>query len=182
MLDGRQVAIVTALTEDDTERAAGLLTNTAPGDPWEQTVTAYLTALWRRDAGQHVDNCLGDLVNTYLSHKAKPGLTVFDVRLGLTALDALEAAQHPEAGRLVQELVRRTEEACDGYAAREFLVHPLAAALATARQAQGCRDLIGACALEAGALPNGFHTDLSVSLNTAEAVLTQTVTTTRSGT
>jgi hypothetical protein len=44
-LDGRQVAVVTALDEGDTDHAAELLSTTAPGVSWEQIVTACLTAL-----------------------------------------------------------------------------------------------------------------------------------------
>jgi hypothetical protein len=175
MLDGRQVAVVAALTEGDIDHAAELLTTTAPGEPWEQAVTTCLTALCRRDAGQDIDNHLTDLANTYLNHEAKPGLTVFDIRLGLATLDAVSSAEHPGARRLVAEMIRRTTDARDGYAARELLTHPVATTLATARQAQDCRDLLQACALGARALPDGLYANLGVALDDAEAVLTRTV-------
>ncbi|MFC9916241.1 hypothetical protein [Streptomyces sp. NPDC059862] len=81
-----------------------------------------------------------DLVTMYLSHEAKPGMTVFDIRLGLTALDAVGAAGYPGARRLVDDLVRRITQARNGYAAREVLAHPVFIALATATQARNCEE------------------------------------------
>ncbi|WP_329131113.1 hypothetical protein OG552_09230 [Streptomyces sp. NBC_01476] len=175
MLDGRQVAVVAALTEGNTDRSAELLNTTAPGEPWEQAVTACLTTLCHRDAGQDIDNHLSDLASMYLTHEAKPALTVFDIRLGLTALDAVASIEHPAARRLVEDIARRTADARDGYAAREFVTHPQAASLATARQTQDCRELIEASALGAAALPGSLHASLSAALDTAGEVLTRAV-------
>ncbi|MGW7007304.1 hypothetical protein ACWGCW_32000 [Streptomyces sp. NPDC054933] len=98
MLDGRQVAVLAALTTDDTARAAAILADTTPGEPWEQAVTACLTALCHRDAGQLSDAHVNDLVNTYLDWKAEPGMTVFDIRLGLTTLDATGSSSTNRGG------------------------------------------------------------------------------------
>ena len=175
MLDGRQVAVVAALTAGDTERAAELLADTAPGDPWERAVTDCLTALCRRDAAQDVDACLTALVDTCLSQDANPGLTVFDIRLGLTALDAVGSVDHPGARSLVDDLARRTAAARDGYAAREVLADYLFTALATERQTQECRALVQACGLEAGALPEGHGADLTAGLDISEAIITRSL-------
>ncbi|MEV6012608.1 hypothetical protein AB0M29_38190 [Streptomyces sp. NPDC051976] len=182
MLDGRQVAVIAALTESDTEQALELLASTAPGDPWEQSVTHCLTALCRSEAGQEVDACLAGLLNSYLSRQANPGLTVFDVRLGLTALEVAGAPEHPEAGGLVEYMVRRVSDASDGYAARELLVHPLATAVMMAKQAQDCSDLLRACALGVGAfVPDDFYADFSVAMDIAGAVLRRTFASIRNG-
>ncbi|GAA2459472.1 hypothetical protein [Streptomyces macrosporus] len=50
MLDGRQVAVLAALTAGDTDHAQALLTDTVPGEPWERDVTACLTVLCHRTA------------------------------------------------------------------------------------------------------------------------------------
>jgi hypothetical protein len=173
MLDGRQVAIVAALTEGDTNHTAELLTHTAPGEPWEQIVTACLTVLCQRDAGQPVDDHTAELVSSCLGYEAKPGLTVFAIRLGLTALDALDNPERPEARGLVGDMVGRVADAADGYAAREILAHPLATMLASADEATDCRDLIRTCALGAGSLPDELCVGLGAALDTAEGVLTQ---------
>ncbi|WP_231976521.1 hypothetical protein [Streptomyces sp. 3214.6] len=176
MLDGRQVAVVAALTSGQTSGADELLAATTPGEPWEQAVTACLTTLCRRAANRPVDDCLTALTNTYLNHETKAGTTVFDVRLGLTVLDAVESAAHPEARLLIDDLVRRTTEARDGYAAREVLAHPLFGALATDAQRRGCEVLLRSCALDAAALPEALHHDLATAVDTGEMVLSQSMT------
>lgn len=172
MLDGRQVAVIAALTEGDPERAEELLTATAPGESWEQAVTDCLTALRRSDAQQEDDGHLASLVDTYLSYEAKPGLTVFAVRLGLTILDTVASREHPGAHRLVDDLVRRTTTARDGYAAREVLADHLFSDLVTDCHAQKFRDLIRACGFNEGVLPEEDLADLSVGLDSSEAVIT----------
>ncbi|MCT2594496.1 hypothetical protein LHJ74_32090 [Streptomyces sp. N2-109] len=176
MLDGRQVAVLAALTTGDTERADGLLADTAAGDPWEQIVTTCLVALCRREAGQPVDDHLTELVEIYLGREAEAGFTVFDIRLGLTVLDAIGSADHAASSRLAERLVHRTTEARDGYAAREILGHPLAVALTTERQAQNCEEVVRVCALGAGTVPAELHSDLSAALRTSEAVITRSLT------
>lgn len=175
MLDGRQVAVIAALTDGDADRAAELLAATAKGDPWEQAVTACLTALYRRLAGPDDDSRLEDLVTMYLGHESGPGQTVFDVRLGLTVVDLVGSADHPEARRLVDDLARRTTVTRDGYAAREILSDDLFNVLVTDRQAQGCRDLIQACGLQTGTLPEGHAANLSAGLDTGEAIITRSL-------
>ncbi|MFE9604483.1 hypothetical protein [Streptomyces hokutonensis] len=153
-----------------------LLTGTAPGDPWEQAVTNCLTALCCRAAGQDVNVCVAGLVNMYLGHDAKPGLIVFDIRLGLTVLDVIDSADQRAVSLLVEELVRRTTEARNGYAAREVLAHPLFLALTTDSQTRDCKDLVRTCALDAGALPEEAYRDLSTALDRSETVLNSSVT------
>jgi len=171
MLDGRQVAVLAALVEGDTARAAALLAATMPGDPWEQAVTACLSVLCRRDVGQAVDVRLADLVTTYSERKREPGMTVFDTRLGLTVLDAIGSAEAPAAHRIVDDLHRRTTDAEDGYAARENLTHPLFTAIATEAQARDCRALVHACALGAGTIPDDLQGVLTAALRTSDRVI-----------
>ncbi|MFH9687208.1 hypothetical protein ACH4LE_12965 [Streptomyces sp. NPDC017413] len=175
MLDGRQVAVLASLAAGDTARASALLADTVPGEPWEQTVTACLTVLWRRDAGQPVDGHLADLVATYLERAAEPGMTVFDIRLGLTVLDVVGAADAPAARSIVEDLHRRAMEAEDGYAARESLAHPLFILLATDRQAEDCRSLMRACALGAGAFPAQLRGELKAALRASDSVIRESL-------
>lgn len=174
MLDGRQVAVVAALTAGDTEYAAELLTTTTPGDPWEQAVTACLTALYRRDANQDLDTCTTELVGTYLNHEAQPGLTVFDIRLGLTVLDVI-GPHHPKVQRIFEDLLRRITNTLDGYAAREVLTHTLFSTLVTETQAQDCQDLVQSCGLRSSSLPAILSADLSTALDSSKAVITRSL-------
>lgn len=176
MLDGRQVAVLAALVTGDTARAVGLLADTMPGDPWEQAVTACLTVLCRRDAGQPVDGHLADLVATCSERKTEPGMTVFDIRLGLTVLDAIGSTEAPGARRIVEELHRRTTDAEDGYAARENLAHPLFTALATDGQQQDCCALVRACALGVRAVPDELQGQLSAALRASDSVIRESLT------
>ncbi|MGR8008625.1 hypothetical protein [Streptomyces hypolithicus] len=175
MLDGRQVAVLAALTAGDTRHAADLLAETAPGDPWEQAVTVCLTTLCRREAGQPVDEHLQDLVAIYVERKAERGMTVFDIRLGLTVLDAIGYPDSPASRRVVAELHRRTVDANDGYAARESLADVLFVELATDRQVQDCRDLVRACALGAEFVPDGPYNDLVAALRTSDRVIRESL-------
>jgi hypothetical protein len=171
MLDGRQVAVLAALVAGDKERAAVLLADTMPGDPWEQAVTACLTVLCRRDAGQPVDRHLADLVTAYSARETEPGMTVFDIRLGLVVLDAIGSAEVSAARHIVEDLHRRTTDAQDGYAARETLAHPLFTAIATDRQALDCRALVDACALGAGVMPDELQGELASALRASDSVI-----------
>ncbi|MFJ9822291.1 hypothetical protein ACIRU3_45155 [Streptomyces sp. NPDC101151] len=175
MLDGRQVAIVSALTAGDTGRAAKLLEETAPGDSWEQPVTACLKVLCRRHAGQPLDDCLTELVSTYLNHESEPGTTVFDTRLGLTVLDAIDSSEHPGARPLVDDLARRALEAQNGYAARELLTHRLFTTVAAARQVRDCTALVRSCGLGGRTLPPSLHRTLSVALDSSEVVISRSL-------
>ncbi|GAA1540596.1 hypothetical protein GCM10009730_57150 [Streptomyces albidochromogenes] len=170
MLDGRQVAVLAALTSGETKRAAELLVSTAPGDPWEQAVTASLTVLCRRDAKQPVKEHLHRLVDTFLKSPTQHGMTVFEIRLGLTILDTM-CVTDPDAGRIVAELHRRTVAANDGYAARENLTHPLFAALATLQQMSDCRNLVSACRLGAGTFSGALHDELMNAVNMSDRVI-----------
>lgn len=171
MLDGRQVAVLAALVTGDTAWGAVLLSDTTPGDPWEQAVTDCLTVLYRHHAGRLLDGQLTDLAATYLERQAEPGMTVFDIRLGLTILDAMGCIDSPGARRIVEDLHRRTTDAEDGYAARENLAHPLFAALATDQQEQDCRTLVRACALGAGIIPDEVQAELTAALHASDSVI-----------
>ncbi|NEB42659.1 hypothetical protein G3I54_38115 [Streptomyces sp. SID14515] len=171
MLDGRQVAVLASLAAGDTAHAAKVLAGTVPGEPWEQTVTACLTALWRRDAGQPVGGYLADLADAYLERGAEPGMTVFDIRLGLTVLDVVGSSNLPAAHRIAEDLHRRATEAENGYAARENLASSLFIELATNRQEQDCRALVRACALGTETLPDQMQGALSAALRAADSVI-----------
>ncbi|MER5913845.1 hypothetical protein ABT124_26025 [Streptomyces sp. NPDC001982] len=175
MLDGRQVAVLAALVTGDTARAAVLLSDTTPGDPWEQAVTGCLTVLHRHDAGQPLDGHLTDLVATYLERRAEPGMTVFDIRLGLTILEAIGSTDSPAAHRIVEDLHRRTTNAEDGCAARETLAHSLFTAIATGQQVQDCRALVRACALRAGTIPDELQAEMTTALRGSDSVIRESL-------
>lgn len=171
MLDGRQVAVIAALVGNDTASARGLLTHTKAGEPWEQAVTACLTALCRRCSEQPVGRHLEALTAAFLERESDTGMTVFDIRLGLTVLDAIGSVELPAASRVVQDLHRRAVDAEDGYAARELLAHSTFEALATDAQVQRCRALLNACALGSRHLAGRARKDLQTATRASDSVI-----------
>ncbi|MFJ4868519.1 hypothetical protein [Streptomyces sp. NPDC088757] len=170
MLDGRQVAVIAALTAHDSQRAQSLLTTTAPGDPWEQTVTDCLTVLCHNAAGLPPDDRRSFLVKTYISQKPEPGMLLFSIRLGLAVLDSVGDSS-PLACALVHELHRRTMEANDGYAAREVLAHPLFSRHVTDSEATECRLLLQDSSLGTGALSTTLLSVLTTATKISDDVI-----------
>ncbi|AXI79783.1 hypothetical protein [Peterkaempfera bronchialis] len=175
MLDGRQVAVLAALTSGNTLEAGSLLAHAVPGEAWEEAVTGCLTVLCRRVSGQPWRRSLRDLVTTYLERPDRDDTAVFDTRLGLAVLDVVGSGKDPVARLVVTELHRRTIKTTDGYAAREVLSHPLFIALATDREARDCRALLHACSLEAGVLPTELGDQLTAALRTSDRVIRRSV-------
>ncbi|WP_353946452.1 hypothetical protein ABII15_35860 [Streptomyces sp. HUAS MG91] len=173
MLDGRQVAVLTALVEGDSTRAEHLLSATESGEAWERTVTACLSALHRREVGDLTCQVQFDLAENCVTLASGPGTTVFRTRLALTALDLVHDNRHA-ARQITEHLYLCASEPGDGYAAREALAHPGFREHATAEQQQECRGVVDACALEAGETPAPLLDRLSGALVTSEYVIRQT--------
>ncbi|WP_181785483.1 hypothetical protein [Streptomyces phytophilus] len=171
ILDGRQVAVLAALTTGDTSRARDLLDHTTPGDPWEQLVVASLMVLCRLATGESAAQSVADVTDAYLRAPAGHGTTVFDIRLGLTILAAARSAGHTVTHDLVDGLHRRTMEAQDGYAAREVLADTQFTGLISDRQEQQCHNLLHACGLGSGDLPDGLLSDLLSATRTGDEVI-----------
>ncbi|GLF95528.1 hypothetical protein [Streptomyces yaizuensis] len=168
MLDGRQVAVLAVLTAGRADRAASLLRDSAPGEPWEEAITACLTALCRRTAGLPISRLTSALAGMYERLELEPGMAVFHARLGATILDIVGTTEAPLARDVVNHLHRRATTGNDGYAARENLTHPMFTALATAVQQKRCRTLVDACALGAGAIPDELFSQLTEAIRTSD--------------
>ncbi|MFI6434451.1 hypothetical protein [Streptomyces sp. NPDC050759] len=175
MLDGRQVAVLAALTVGDTVRANSLLADTKPGEPWEVAVTDCLSIVCHRTAGLPWQHTLQNLVTKHLGALDGDDMTVFNTRLGLATLDLFTLPEGPEARLAVEELHRRAIKTSDGYAAREILAHPLCAALATDREAQECRTLLTSCALGAGTIPEELRDQLDQAVRTSDHTIRESV-------
>jgi hypothetical protein len=174
MLDGRQVAILATLDRNPAD-AAALVAETAPGEPWENAVTGCLGVMCNRALLRPVSPLLDALVDGYIKHQPDRGTTVFDTRLGLTILDLLDPRQVDAAHQMAEELHRRTVTATDGYAARECLADPSFTALVTPHQVQLARELVRACALRSGTLPEPRAAQLTKSLQIADKVIRDSV-------
>ncbi|MFJ9841779.1 hypothetical protein ACIRYZ_15160 [Kitasatospora sp. NPDC101155] len=166
ILDGRQVAILTRITNADLPGALALLAATDPGDPWEDAVTAILTALCRPDdartAEAAIDHCI--------TFEPDEGLAVFSTRLALTALDAA-GQDTPAARNLIEQLSSRTGEMGDGYALRDLLAHPSVRDGLEPDRTAALERALAACALGSGTLPTPLREQLEEALGSASAVL-----------
>ncbi|MGW0885901.1 hypothetical protein [Streptomyces sp. NPDC002671] len=174
MLDGRQVAVLAALSHDPAD-AANIVAQTAPGEPWEDAVTSCLAVMCHQLAHRPVAAMLSELVNTYVQRQPDPGTTVFNIRLGLTILDLIDQPQGNAARRMVKELHHRTTAATDGYAAREVLAHPLFRDLSPDQETEDCRALVHGCALGVGRLPGELDDQLAAALRTSDHVIRQSL-------
>ncbi|MEV5695553.1 hypothetical protein [Micromonospora globbae] len=167
MLDGRQITVIAHATAGRHRQARAVLNATQPGEPWENAVTACLLLLTAGpDPG---DEQAREALTAYRALlPAKPGLTVFHTRLGLTLLDAL-GTDHPAAEQIAVELIQHAAD--DGYAARDLLAHPTCLATARYNPANQLDALISACGLDAGTLPAACQKTVLHALNLAESVI-----------
>ncbi|MGH3914244.1 MAG: hypothetical protein ACRDTC_12685 [Pseudonocardiaceae bacterium] len=175
IFDGRQVAVLAHATTGDTCGALALLSDTLPGEPWENTVTACLTALCRQHTAQLTDPEIATLLDRYRHLDISPGLVVFHNRLGLSIIDAIGDIEHHTARRIAADLVYRATTTRDGYTARDLLSHDGCASVLTDHQAHQLTETVNACALGSGAISAQLQADLSAALRTVEAVLTRTL-------
>jgi hypothetical protein len=175
ILDGRQVAVIARATSGDPDGALALLGDTVPGEPWENAVTACLTALCRRDAGRPADRDVATLLDRCRRLAPGPGLAVFHTRLGLSAIDAAGDVGHPAARRIAADVIHRVTATRDGYAARDLLAHDVVASLLTPSQAGDLKEVVEACALGSRTIPLPLRADITAALGASETVLTRTL-------
>ncbi|MFD7583014.1 hypothetical protein [Kitasatospora sp. NPDC059817] len=166
IFDGRQVAVLASTTSNDLPGALALLAATEPGEPWEDAVTAVLTALCRpgdRHAAETaIDHCL--------AFEPDEGLAVFTTRLALTAIDAA-APDTPAARNLIKQLSSRAGRTGDGYALRDLLTHLVVRDRLDPVRTAELEQALATCALGSAALPKPTHDRLEAALATGREVL-----------
>lgn len=124
MLDGRQVAVIARATNGEVEHARTIIAGTAPGEPWEQAVTACLAYLCARAISDPEEAHLDALLSSYRRLTPTPSLAVFHTRLGLAVIEAAGQMDQPEVRRLAANLINQALAVSDAYVARELLDHP----------------------------------------------------------
>ncbi|MEH1128365.1 hypothetical protein [Micromonospora sp. CPCC 206061] len=166
MLDGRQITVIAHAAAGRHQQAHAILEATQPGELWENAVTACLLLLVPgSDTRDHTNTAL---TAYHALGPAKPGLTVFHTRLGLTLLDALDSS-HPAAEQIAVELIFHALD--DGYAARDLLTHPTCLAAACHQQVSQLNTLVATCGLDTGTLSAGKLTLLLRALDIAESAI-----------
>ena len=166
LLDGRQVAIVAHLLQDEGPSAADLLAATEIEAPWEQEVHALLKTWQELGLGTVAVNH-ADLIDRVSAVPRTPGLAVFRVRLGLTALDLSAGMPIEVVDNLTKQLVADAIHDEDANAARDLINHP---AVAIGHQ-EALRPLMKASGLDQGYLPATANGPLSVALDLAGTVI-----------
>ncbi|MFE4665423.1 hypothetical protein ACFRI7_05805 [Streptomyces sp. NPDC056716] len=175
MLDGRQVAVLAALSRGRTGDADDLLVATVPEEAWETAVTGCLSGLCHRMSGRPWRHQIEDLATAYAEGPGREDLAVFDARLGLALLDIVGSAEDAVAGLVVARLHHRAMHTNDGHAAREALSHPSFRAGATRDQVRDCQAIVEACALGSGRLLPEVENLLAASLSASEEVIRRSV-------
>ncbi|MFG2917595.1 hypothetical protein ACGF0D_32455 [Kitasatospora sp. NPDC048298] len=166
ILDGRQTAILAYATTSDLPGALTVLAATEPGAPWENAVTAVLTALCRPGDQYATETA----IEHCLAYEPGEGLALFTTRLALTALDTVGPST-PSTHRLIKQLSSRTGESVDGYALRDLLSHPVALAHLRTSHVEALKESLAVCALDTGNLPPRLRTVLEEALACARTVL-----------
>ncbi|MBL6280240.1 hypothetical protein JMF97_29175 [Micromonospora fiedleri] len=167
MLDGRQIAVIAHVVAGRHRQARAMLDATQRGEPWEDAVTACLLLLMP-DSNLADDQEARALTAYHALGPAKPGLTVFHTRLGLTLLDTL-GQDHPAAEQITVELIHHA--AGDGYAARDLLTRPTCLAATRHHPANQLKALVSACGLDHGTMPTAQLRTLLRALDLAESVI-----------
>ncbi|WP_420119111.1 hypothetical protein [Micromonospora sp.] len=162
LMDGRQVAIVAHLLQNEGPAAAALLTTTKIEAPWEHAVHGLLTT-WLDLAAGHTPVDHADLIDRVSATPRTTGLTVFRVRLGLTALDLAVSVPTAAVDSLTKQLVADAIHDEDANAARDLINHP-----AVTSESEGTlRALMQASGLGQGHLPAAAVDQLSSALDVA---------------
>ncbi|WP_370117864.1 hypothetical protein [Streptacidiphilus sp. MAP12-33] len=172
LLDGRQIAVIAALTASDPTAACAALDEAEPREAWEHAVAACLRA-WCRSASTKPTLCGTDwrtLADLYDAHEPASGLAVFDARLGLAMLDLTGEISGP-APRISGTLLNRAVQAADGHAAREILAHPVATAHATSRELASLQDMVDQCGLNSSAMPPDLRTRLEMAVTRSTGII-----------
>ncbi|MER7043654.1 hypothetical protein [Streptomyces jumonjinensis] len=169
MFDGRQVAVIAKASEGDANDALALLDSTEPGETWENTVTACLTLLYRRDS-----RTASTLFDQYRRLDATAsGLVVFRTQLGISVMDALGGIEHPHGRDIALSLIAEITANHDGYAARGLLAHHGITRLMSGIERRALRSTVDRCALARRSLPSVLRRDLDSALRSSAAVITR---------
>ncbi|WP_434740735.1 hypothetical protein [Micromonospora sp. SH-82] len=167
MLDGRQIAVIAHATAGRHDRALELVQHTEPGEPWEQAITACL-ALTCQQTSTPIERENALLAYQGLD-RAVSGLAVFHTRLGLTLVETLGGTHHPATHYVLGGLARSAID--DGYAARDLLSDPRCRSAISEPQVDELSELVNACGLDRGFMPNPLLMRLEETLDATERIV-----------
>ncbi|MCZ7424242.1 hypothetical protein ACWIGG_21915 [Micromonospora aurantiaca (nom. illeg.)] len=167
MLDGRQVAIIARLAAGDTASARSMVAETAPGEPWEDAVTACLAYLCDRSSHERLKRALQRLRGL---QPARP-LVMFQTRLSMTLLHAAAGAVDALLPGVASSMAAHCVTCGDAYAAREFLYHRSPVVVIGRHQTAQLADIVASSGLDLDGLPALVQQRLWKSLALCHRVL-----------
>lgn len=154
LLDGRQVAVLSALHRRDPDTAARLLATTGCTQGWEHAVTACLTTATHLVSGQD-SSAATTMVDAVLHLQPTPGGAVFAARLGVLACELA-----PEHQTLVNHVLFGVLESDDAHAANAVLGSHVVALKLTKDQRQALRERVAQAKLAGNEEPSGLDARL----------------------
>jgi len=171
--EARQARIVAAALDRRFDEATRLVDTAETPELWEQAVTACLRAYLAIKTGQ-VDAQATVAVITMVQRargSTTGGTTVFQIKLGLTAIDLI-AATHPRDGSLLAaELAADAHRSASAYAARELLDHPTCRALLPPAQTAELHALVTGAGLRTETIPDDLRGRIHQATDAAARVL-----------
>ncbi|GGZ93124.1 hypothetical protein [Streptomyces bluensis] len=171
LLDGRQIQIMSLMERGLDQEARDTIESTTPTEPWENTIAALLR-IYCRPAPNPTPEPDADLAlqeALALITPPDPTTTVFQARVGLTALELAPDHTSPHAV-LLRDAVANVAS-LDAYAAQDVLNHHTTRAHLTSEQRQTLNALLTASQLGAGNLPQAHMHALTKAVGKAEAAL-----------
>jgi hypothetical protein len=172
LLDGRQAAILALAQEGQADQAAAMVEESTIAQPWERAVQSLLRVLCLRVAGtdtrRHVTAMLADALA--LAQEQDRPTVVMRTRTGIIALDLAGTACDLRSHQLLHGALITTA-ANDAYAARDILTHPATGQSLAAGQRSALRNLVLACGLGTGTIPEPLHSRLMAAVACAETTL-----------
>jgi len=171
LLDGRQAAILALLHDGQPGEAAVMVEQSTITEPWEHAAQCLLRVLCLHTAGTDTGHHVATMLVTArtLMQERDRSTTVPRTRIGMTALDLAGTQDDPQSRPLSAELVATA--AGDGYAARDALFHHRICQSLTTGQRQHLQDIVRACGLAAGTIPQRLHGQLMTAVSCAETTL-----------
>lgn len=175
LMEGRQVAILTAGLNGDYRAALDLLHAASVTQPWEHQVASCLEVMCSAPDDPTSPSAVASMVLVFQASRPVAGYTVFRARLGL-AVTLLSCAEAPHSVRTL--LTRVADEAIaagDGYAAREILARSVPGAAVAAEHHRGLEHLVNASGLDAGSIPQPLQDALNTAIGMAAEALARSL-------
>ncbi|MFI6163926.1 hypothetical protein ACIA59_28745 [Micromonospora haikouensis] len=171
MLDGRQVAVIAHTAAGEIERARTIVAETAPGEPWEATVTECLAYLCAKAADAPEEDLLDALLRSYRRLEPTPEVGVFHARLGLAIVDAADGLGRTDVCDLAADLINQGLACGDAYVARDLLQHREILAVIGPRSEAKLAEVLRAAGMAHQGMPPAAYERLLRPLAVSRAVI-----------